>query len=192
MFLYQLTRPFSYLAIKPRPLKSKIDVVLPLVFGCAMAVVCLFGKQEINMWGDDGLVLRINSVLQILPGFYIAALAAIIALGHNKRLDELIMGTPTPFVTMRTQEIYGRSLKELTRRHFLCLLFSYLAAISLLLCLATPILISFIPLVKSVLANSYVAVVLYFVFTALFFFLVAQITLVTLFGLYYISDKMFS
>lgn len=192
MFIYQLTRPFAYLAIRPLKLKRSVDLIWPAVFALTLSFLCVCFRTKINVWGEEGLVLLLNSTVQILPGFYIAALAAIIALGNNKRLDENIVGTSSPTIKIRTIEYYEPVDKILTRRHFLCLLFSYLTAISLMLCIVTPILTAFAPILREYLLNSFLLSFIYFIFTFLFFFFIAQIVLITLLGLYYISDKMFS
>lgn len=93
-------------------------------------VACLFIQAD-TYFAKDGIIDKLISLLQILPGFYIAALAAI-ATFQKPNIDEL-MPDPTPSIDI----IIGGEQNniKLTRRRFLSMLFSFLAAESIVLCL---------------------------------------------------------
>lgn len=191
MLIYQLTRPFAYILIKHSS-KFKVDVCLPFLFSIILSATCLVFKKSINVWGLNGLVSDIQSTIQILPGFYIAALAAIIALGKNERLDEYIAGDPPPSIRMYKNDFIEPTQQNLTRRHFLSLLFSYLTIISLLLCICFSIVLHLIPILHTYNIPTWVIYFGYYTGTLIFFFFLFQIIFITLLGLFYISDKMFS
>jgi hypothetical protein len=83
-----------------------------------------------NFFGRDGLLPGINGLFQILPGFYVAALAAIAVFDGRPRgydLDSAWNDAPP------TLSQIGDNDKIITRRHFLALMFGYLAFSSLIL-----------------------------------------------------------
>ena len=75
------------------------------------------------------LIISILSFIQILPGFFIAALAAIATFN---RLDlDKIMPHPAPTINIECNG--GKEEIDLTRRRYLTLMFSFLSAESILL-----------------------------------------------------------
>ncbi len=186
-----LWRPFAYISIKHHE-KKIIDVWIPLAAALLLTVVSSVYKSHFNTWGPSGIVNAFQAVIQTLPGFYIAALAAIIALGKNPILDELIEGSPTPSIKMRIQGFEDPQLKPLTRRHFLCLLFSYLTALSLVLCISTALIIYGATFIKSAITFSPLLMLGSTLITLLYFYLAFHLIAVTFFGLYYLADRMYS
>lgn len=77
------------------------------------------------------LVTSCSSILMILPGFYIAALAAI-ATFQAPTMDTALDGRAA---TLKSSEHGIDRERKLTRRRFLCLLFGYLSFLSLILAL---------------------------------------------------------
>lgn len=120
--------PVSYLRIR-HPSKWVVDWLLPLVL-CAIStilVACLAKPGAIA--GPSGLIDRLSLACSILPGFYIAALAAI-ATFNRPDIDE-IMPSPTPTLLVA---IHGaEKTLDLTRRRFLAYLFGFLCWESLFL-----------------------------------------------------------
>jgi hypothetical protein len=185
MLWYQLLRPFGYILIR-HPVKKMVDWYVP----SAMAVIALAAimpfRSQVNIWGPGGLIQLVQQLVQGLPGFYIAALAAVATFGQKTTLDVLI---PEPTPTIETR--YGGSWvsMQLTRRRFLCLLFAYLTSVSIALslmaayvqALAIPIRKALPPLMADVI--SLLVTLAY----ALFLF---QLVIATLWGLYYLSDRM--
>lgn len=173
-FFYHITRPyFGYLGIVQSN-KRDYDIYAPLFFVSVVASLILFFNFSIEK--TLFFVDKTNVFFAILPGFYIAALSAV-ATFNKPSIDKLIPDNPTPYVYQRTQ---GRDIKtELTRRRFLSMMFSFLASESLLLFLLS--------LIAGLIGSMKLFSVLYlFVFGFLFF----QMLVVTLWGLYYLSEKM--
>lgn len=182
MLLYQLTRPISYLLIKDGS-KRKIDWLLPIMITslCTILFFSLAIKKQI--YGENGLVKDVQGFLQLLPGFYLAALAAIATFDRSDLDDHL--PSPTPKIKV----IYnGVRIKiKLTRRRMLSYLFGYLTFESLCLYVFT--------LVGSVIkGNEYYlfgdfqdsVFYLSFVCFNLFFW---QMMCVTIFGLYQLCER---
>lgn len=184
MIFYQLLRPFSYLTIK-HPAKRMIDFYFPFFLSLLVALVAYFSRGEVNFWGGGGLVDLLQSLVQNLPGFYIAALAAVSTFGKQTTLDATI---PSPTPTIETW--YGQSKVsiDLTRRRFLCLLFAHLTALSILISVVSAVMrVSALP------SRNFLpgwALDVGFLFSVvLYFFMLFQMFCVTLFGLFYLSDK---
>lgn len=120
--------PLSYLRIK-HPSKWVADWVYPLLFATSSVVVLFAFGNRGTISGDHGLLDRLLLVSSVLPGFYIAALAAI-ATFNRPDIDEF-MPEPTPRMSI---EIGGRdNVIRLTRRRFLSHLFAFLCWESLAL-----------------------------------------------------------
>lgn len=115
--------PLSYLRIKHES-KWIADWIYPLLFSVISAVVIFAFNGK-----GSALVERLLLVSSVLPGFYIAALAAI-ATFQKPDIDNL-MPEPTPRLSV---EIGGHAnVIGLTRRRFLCHLFAFLCWESLTL-----------------------------------------------------------
>jgi len=78
------------------------------------------------------MVQRLNELLPILVGFYIAALAAVATM-QQERLDQYPCGEP-PTLTRKYRGVI--KAEKLTRRRFLSYLFSYMAFLSVMLYVA--------------------------------------------------------
>lgn len=86
-----------------------------------------FGSQLVT-FDAEKLVADINSLMGILVGFYIAALAAVSSF-TNENLDQVMKGR-APTLTATRQ---GQKIKEtLTRRRFLAVLFGYCATVAII------------------------------------------------------------
>jgi hypothetical protein len=128
MMVYQLSRPLAYLAIHD-PAKWKNRLASTHNVGDSDNWRLFSSTRTTgNIWYVSNS-LEISGLLQILPGFYIASLAAIAT--FNKGNMDQYMPEPTPTVNVRVR---GHSLPiRLTRRRMLSLLFGYLSFLSLLL-----------------------------------------------------------
>lgn len=130
LIAYQLTRPVSYLRIQHDD-KWIYDWLVPAAL-TAITVGLLFWLSAIEfVTGSDGLLAQITGFIQNLPGFFIAALAAVATFNRHD-IDE-VMSNP-PRVRIMYQGNIG--FVDMTRRRFLCVLFSYLTAISIFLIIA--------------------------------------------------------
>ena len=184
MFWYQILRPFSYLMIRHEK-KYIFDWLAPCVGSLISTAVLLFGKDYVVVFGKTGLIASLLSFIQILPGFYIAALAAIATFNRND--IDLKMPEPSPKVDILIRGV--KNTIDLTRRRFLCMLFSYLTAQAFTLSLASVVLMHFSDLAKSVIPLSFHLTTKLSV-VALFSFGFWQMLIATFWGLYYLGDKL--
>lgn len=129
-FLATLMLPFGYLKVK-HPLKKTVDFWFPFV-GATFSAISVSCCGSLNLFGQSGAALGLNGLIQILAGFFITSLAAVATFaGETYRIDEPFEGE--------------KAVLEgdvLTRRQFLCLLFAYLAAASIVVYLVGVIVIS--------------------------------------------------
>lgn len=185
MLFYQLFRPFSYIFIR-HPVKRKVDWYLP--FGLSvLAFILLWPMREgMNVWGSGGLIASAQGFVQGLPGFYIAALAAVATFGQQTVLDQII---PAPTPTLHTNYSGQWVDMKLSRRRFLCLLFAYLTALSIVLSLFAYYAQSVAVPSRKVFSSGAVSALSGIAFGVYIFFLF-QLLVVTLWGLYYLADRM--
>jgi hypothetical protein len=184
MILYQITRPFSYLSIE-HPEKWKFDWLIPLILTFLSLSICFLLRPYLNFFGESGLINQILSFVQILPGFYIAALAAI---STFNRIDiDQYMPDPTPQIDII---ISGEKNKiKLTRRRFLCMLFAFLATESILLALCSIAALTTAVAFKTMLPppmHPFVSYSFLFLYLIIFW----QLLTATLLGLYYLGDRL--
>lgn len=182
VFVGQLVRPFSYLAIK-HEYKYLVDWVFPAVLVVITGFVLFSLRQGLNVFGDSGMLSRLLGFIQNLPGFYIAALAAIATFGRSD-IDNIIP-TPTPMI----MEVRGGEENRipLTRRRFLCMMFSFLTAECVVLILISIGVLSVASDYQGgPIENFKVFTGLGFLVYMLFFY---QMLIATFWGLFYLGDK---
>lgn len=181
VFLLQLTRPFSYLSVQHKD-KWLYDWLLPAVFTVLTLLIAIAYIPPSNLVGEEGLISEITSFVAGLPGFFIAALAAVATFNRHD-IDEL-MADPAPKIKI----IFEGDLivVEMTRRRFLCVLFAYLTATSILLVLITKIALS-----TSAVYSEPSRLLAWLGFTG-FMFVLWQIVSATALGLYYLGERLHS
>ncbi|WP_086110813.1 hypothetical protein [Xenorhabdus vietnamensis] len=121
----KLLSPLNYLKIKHEE-KTWYDFYLPLTGAIFVSIVYCYLPNQFKLIGSNGLISQVNGLLQVLIGFYIAALAAVSTFG-NARIDDVMAGTPP---TLKESFRGKMSPVKLTRRRFICYLFGYLALLS--------------------------------------------------------------
>jgi len=180
-----LISPLTYLQIRHEA-KRWADWWYPLVFAALSTYLVLRYGSAGAIAGPDGLLSKLLIVSSVLPGFYIAALAAI-ATFNRPDIDEL-MPAPTPTIV---HKIGGKkNVIELTRRRFLTHLFAFLCFESL----AVMVTCMFASLVGvSVLGNLIdpVACGVRIGFVCLLLLMFWQMVFGTLLGLYYLGDRLY-
>ncbi|EOX4467669.1 hypothetical protein ACJ5NB_002408 [Vibrio alginolyticus] len=174
---YQLLRPFSYLQIQHRD-RHIYNWIVPLVASILTMIFILVFIDIKDAVREGGLIDSINNFVANLPGFFIAALAAVAT--FNKNDIDLEMNNDVKLTIL-----YQGSSTDipLTRRRFLCVLFSYLTATSLFLVLFTKL-----ALASSWHESWYPAVS--WIGCWLFFFILWQMLLATVLGLYYLGERL--
>lgn len=186
MLIGQLLRPFGYLSIQ-HPYKWIVDWLYPIILALVFVVTfCLLGNHA-TVYDSGNLISLILSFVQSLPGFYIAALAAIATFGRSD-IDNIIP-EPTPKVVVRLRGT--TNIVDLTRRKFLAMLFAFLTAQSIFVVIFSIALITF---GKAIYASTVAGPVsgIFFSGTLLFIFFVAffQMVIATFWGLYYLGYKL--
>lgn len=186
-----LLRPFAFLGIQhPDKTLRLINWVLPSLLAVASTALML-GVSGLNVFGETGLLAKIQNFVQSLPGFYLAALTAVAAFG-NAGMDELMPGTPPTGIILHNGAL-GRF--DLTRRRMLSMMFAFLTAVSFLLTFALIAAVSFASLVHAWLLGwgfTYAGCVILLakgvvVFAAMF--ALWQMLLITAWGLFYLGDR---
>lgn len=177
LIAYQLLRPLSYLRIQHDD-KWIYDWLLPLVLtAVTCGVVYVFIPID-KVVGTGGLISEITAFVANLPGFFIAALAAVATFNKND-IDQLMANPPKIEILH-----HGSSLMiEMTRRRFLCVLFSYLTAVSIFLVLASRLCLSMEISSEYFHFASYAGVIA-------FMFVLWQMILATVLGLYYLGERL--
>jgi hypothetical protein len=185
MFTYHLLRPFSYWTIKFNR-KVLLDWGYPFAAAVLTAAV-VFGLsryQHVTVFGDSGLLAKLVSFVQNLPGFYIAALAAIAT--FNRVDIDRAMPAPTPKMNI---QLRGKTVAiELTRRRFLCALLAFLTAESLMLILSGILALVVAPSIKALIptgAQPWIIVGSSTIYLLFFW----QMLIVTFLGLFYLGDR---
>lgn len=182
---YQISRPWAYITIKGKE-KWVFDFLLPSIISIIVTAVAILSKGSVNYFGPGGIISSFTSFIQSLPGFFIAALS-VVATFQKKEMD-FFLAPPTPEIKIRIDGRIG--LVKLTRRRFLGLLFSFLTAQSVIITGLGIFLSSF-----SSYATSLISIdlrIYMFSFAILFYmYLVFQMLIVTLWGLYYLSERMY-
>lgn len=184
--LNHILRPFSYLSIK-HPYKWIVDWIYPAALTLVSMLVIL-GVQKfgsISLYGDGGLIQKITGFIQGLPGFFIAALAAIATFN---RLDiDRTMPAPAPKLGIK---IHGQTVAiELTRRRFLCSMFAFLTAENLILIVFGIFSSALYLPIKEVIAIGYHQLASS-IFLTIFLFMFWQMLVTSFWGLFYLGDKL--
>ncbi|MEC4767918.1 hypothetical protein LPL18_011340 [Halomonas sp. CUBES01] len=178
--LYQITRPLSYLSIKHED-KYLYDWVFPFSILILGVIAAYF--LDLNLVDLIRFSTSLGSFVSNLPGFFIAALAAV-ATFNRKDIDKDMVGERPP--TVETLIGDRKVNMVLTRRRFLCMLFSYLTALSIVLSIIGFIPTSFVFFENEELGVSLITVLVYLIAFYMLFF---QLIVSTLYGLYYLGDR---
>lgn len=112
----QLLTPVKYLLVKGVA-KSAVDYWVPLLLAAVGVPILLWIPASIL--GAGGLIERVNQLLQVLVGFYVASVAAVSSI-PSVALDQNVKNA-----TLGAQAV--------SRRRFLSLLFGYLSLLGLTL-----------------------------------------------------------
>lgn len=189
----RLLRPLLFWGIKGI---GEFKWMYPSILTILSIIYIYIYPTEINFQGKDSWIAAIFSCLQVLPGFYIAALAAI-ATFPNINLDRALDGDE---VSVYLSEDGVMQQVVLTRRRLLCFTFGYLSfssIILLLLCswiqLATPTLLISTALNKALdvlTVNFYInQSTIDLIMLSIILFIFYQIICATLLGLFYLTDR---
>ena len=175
----RLLTPIDYLRIR-HPVKHRYDITIPFIFGSLIYTTYFFLPYKPILLGSFGLIEKISNLLSILSGFYIASLAAV-ATFESANLDSQMDGTKP------TLRIRDNKIEFITRRRFLCLLFSYLVFLSMFL-LFSGFLAQTISQNLFIITPKYYNIIKH-ILIGIYTFFFCQLVTITFFGIFYISDK---
>jgi hypothetical protein len=150
-----------------------------------VAVLFVQRYGSVSLYAEGGLISKILGFVQNLPGFYIAALAAIAT--FNRVDIDRTMPAPAPRIDIVVQ---GKKVPiELTRRRFLCSMFAFLTAENLVIVAMAIFAQALCGAVKAKVGGCYhlwLSGTFLFVFLLLFW----QMMITTFWGLFYLGDKL--
>ncbi len=153
--------------------------------GCTISLL-FFLARSIDAYGPTGLINQLSPFLAVFAPFFLAALAAIATFSGPKFMDESFQMTSA--VTLKfAGELGVVEPQDVTPRHFLSLLFGYCCVVSLALFLLSVLVPILAPNIAAMLGDY--AEFFGWIFLSLYLFLFFQIVLLTLLGIYYLSDK---
>lgn len=182
MISYQLLRPAAYLWIKDRG-KWQIDWLYPFIITIILTFSFFLLPVARCLYGEKGIIKELIGFIQILPGFYLAALAAIAT--FNKNDLDYHLPAPTPQIEIK---VNGKDMDiALTRRRMLSYLFGYLTFLSLALYIIIVIGAVIAPSAK-ILFGAYLSIAK-IVFLGTFILFFSQMIIITIFGLYQLCDR---
>lgn len=174
-----LVSPFKFLSVT-YPGGTALAWILPLIFATITVISSYSLDIDIPISGDDGILRAGIGLFTISGGFYVAILAVFAANG-DKMLNSYFVGEQKPHIK---GEIDG-----LTRKRFLALLFGYLSFISFSLVAISSVLIIYKDAYKSMepgIIKDFAPYALGYIGS----FLAFQLFLLSLVGLYYLTDRL--
>lgn len=166
--------------------KSRLALyVIPLLFTAAIVIPVFLLELDVRVFGENGFVEKVLNYFEILPGFYVAALAAVATFNRNA-MDTLVDKAPNKCPKI----IFPNEVEPtlLTLRRYLCLSLSYLASLAFIISIACVMLSVFqdSPQGAHILSQNTGFSVLVCVVLAFF---VWQFVFVTLYSLFLLSIK---
>lgn len=181
-----MLQPLSYLAIR-HPQKWKVDWLFPISISIVCTWFSIGDDWKSDIYRTAGPISLLLGFLSCLPGFYIAALAAIATFGRND-IDN-VLPEPTPTVKLNTRG--ENTMIKLTRRRFLAMLFSFLTCESISLVLLSVLLLSCGSSLSNIdVWNNTVAQCISIAMTFVYYTLLMQMLTATFWGLYYLGFKL--
>lgn len=161
---------------------------LPLLASMALVAMSCFIERRVDLFGASGVLNKVLGFIQSLPGFYLAALAAV-ATFNNPDMDRLMPGTPPT-----AKVLYNGKLitVELTRRRMLCIMFAYLTALSFVLTMGAISAMTFADDIKATVQTSAPSLIGWVkaAFSIIFFGGLFQMLAITMWGLFYLGERM--
>lgn len=183
--LADLLRPFGFLRITHSTRAPLfVNWIFPFAASLLLLLAALVLRLNVDVFGANGLVSRVLGFVQNLPGFYVAALAAI-ATFSNRDINKVMPGVPPVMNIVHN----GAPTKiELTRRRFLSSMFAYLTALCICITLASIAALAIADPLKLLLATA-IYLPAKICFSLIFVMFLMQMICVTLWGLYYLGER---
>ncbi len=185
-----ILKAFGFLFIKydegkPNMILYYLPIMLSILICVFLSMLNCSSTETINIFTEKAFD-SISTFVQVLPGFFIASLSAIASYG-NENIDNKMSGNP-PYLLEITER--GKYKSELSRRRFLTLMFGYLSAISMIITIFL-FLIRLSYDVQILTVPSVIYFIVYYLVSFIFFYIFFQIITITLYGIYYLADRMY-
>lgn len=186
-------KPLNYLSIRWDNgiiNKTRFDFVIPIIISVLVSILFtavwfLVGTSKANIFTND-ISYYLICFLQTMPGFFIAALAAISTL-NSSTMDQPMAGDP-PKEKYVEHNPYKVFWLDMNRRRFLARLFSYLTFISIVIFVLL-ILIRFSYSLELHSTNNYLIFSTYFFACFIVAFGLVQLIMMTFLSLYYLGER---
>lgn len=186
--ILKILTPLLFLRIKGPGLKS-IIWGWPLVISVALTIIFVAAPIEVNIFGNQGFIKSVNSLLAVLVGFFVASLAAIASFPDTPggNLNKKIAGrTPTTLTVIRSGQ---KETETLSRRKFLCLLFGYDAFCTLFLYISGEFSYLFADNIRAATPENFQPYMIG-VFLFLYLFMLCNLLTTLLLGLHHLAERM--
>lgn len=186
-------KPLNYLSIRWDNgiiNKTRFDFIIPTIIALLISAVMTFiwftiDSVKSNIFTND-LTYYLICFLQTMPGFYIAALAAISTI-NSTTMDQPMAGDP-PKEKHVEYNPYKVFWIEMNRRRFLARLFSYLTFISITL-FGFLLIIRFSYSLEIKISSLWLIYLTYFISCFIIIFSLAQLIMMTFLSLYYLGER---
>lgn len=187
-------KPIDYLGIKlsdGSKQKFNLDILLPFCLALFISIFLLIINLldlSVNIFAEDnGFLGSITSFFQSMPGFYIAALAAIATFPSSSM--NRAMPEPTPYLLIdKGEKDEDKNRDFLSRRRFLCYMFAYLAFISIVFFFLS-VALSFIYSFSIFYISDFCLYAGYFLSCMVVFYIISQTIFITFLGLWYLGHR---
>lgn len=195
MLQYQIWRWWAFRNVK-HPDLGWIVWWLPLAVAAGATLVLILTPEHAVLSGVDGLLNKVASVLAFLPGFFIAALAAV-ATFERRGLD---LEMPAPSPTLLFKDGRSEEALPLTYRMYVSYLFGHIAVLSIAMIIISFVsnyfieAISIAPKIESAIMDIdfYINVrhIIKYMFIFIYFYFIASILLIALHGIYFLMERL--
>lgn len=186
-------KPLNYLSIRWDNgiiNKTRFDFTIPIVISTIISLIMTIlwinvGIEKSNIFTND-LTYYLICFLQTMPGFYIAALAAISTL-NSSTMDQPMAGDPPKekHVEYNPHKVLWI---EMNRRRFLARLFSYLTFISIFSFILL-LMMRFSYSLDIKISSSILVYGTYFLCCSILIFCLSQLIMMTFLSLYYLGER---
>ena len=181
-----LLRPLAFITIKhPDSTPSWIIWRIPFLSAILLLGTTKYFSFNVDVFSGSGLISHLLGFFQNLPGFYIAALAAI-ATFQNEDMLKLMPGVPP---TMKVLVHGGLEVVRLTRRRFLSSMFGYLTVLSIALTLMSVGALSYAEPIKIWICSDSIRDAVKYFFLFVYATLSMQMVSITFWGIFYLGER---
>ncbi|WP_459663682.1 hypothetical protein [Novosphingobium sp. 11B] len=168
--------------------KITYDFVLPFVVALPVTIFVQRMHVSLGLFADSGLVPNVINLLNLLIAFFIAALAAV-ATFDRVGLDDHLKGEPAILRRKNNRSTIVEHV--LTHRQFVCYLFGYLSFTSIILLFGLYVARMFGDQLREILEiSAFLRIAMKSVGGFAFFFLLAQLAVTMLLGIYFLCDRL--